>query len=150
MKLSFDSFDLESVGWGQCDEDYVEVLDVKYNNSLSIGRFCDSTPSDIHSSGRYMRVRFKSDSESTDFSHRGFKASFIAEDGLSTCRSKCSLQLENTVYYLSTSEIPSERSRENFISSHVKRSPSLWLHNKSRLLTGVYIVNKILHARLWI
>ena len=31
------------------------------------------------------------------------------------------------VYYINTSEIPSELSRENFISSHVKRSPSLWL-----------------------
>ena len=34
-------------------------------------------------------------------------------------------------YYINTSEltseIPSELSRENFISSHVKRSPSLWL-----------------------
>ena len=36
-------------------------------------------------------------------------------------------------YYINTSEIPSELSRENFISSHVERSPSLWLHNKSRL-----------------
>ena len=97
MKLSFDSFDLQSVGWGQCDEDYVEVLDVKHNRSLSIGKFCDSTPSDIYSSGRYMRVHFKSDSDSTYFSHRGFKASFIAVDGPSTCRSKCSLQLENNV-----------------------------------------------------
>ena len=38
-----------------------------------------------------------------------------------------------SIYYINTSEIPSELSRENFISSHVKRSPSLWLHNKSRL-----------------
>ena len=58
----------------------MEVLDGRYNSSLSKGRFCDSTPRDIHSSGRYMRVRFKSDSDSTYFSHRGFKASFIAED----------------------------------------------------------------------
>ena len=36
-------------------------------------------------------------------------------------------------YYINTSEIPSELSRETLISSHVKRSPSLWLHNKSRL-----------------
>ena len=43
---------------------------------------------------------------------------------------------------------------DNMLSSHVKRSPSLWLHNKSRLfhrsLSGVYIINRILHARLWI
>ena len=35
-----------------------------------------------------------------------------------------------------------------YISSHVKRSPSLWLHNKSHLfhrsLSGVYIINRIL------
>ena len=37
------------------------------------------------------------------------------------------------IYYINNSEIPSELSRENFISSHVKRSPSLRLHNKSRL-----------------
>ena len=42
----------------------------------------------------------------------------------------------NSFYYINTSEIPSELSRENFISSHVKRSPSLWLHNKSRLWTA--------------
>ena len=35
--------------------------------------------------------------------------------------------------YINTSEIPSELPRENFISSHVKRTPSLWLHNKSHL-----------------
>ena len=37
--------------------------------------------------------------------------------------------------YINTSEIPSELSRENYnmLSSHVKRSPLLWLHNKSRL-----------------
>ena len=38
-----------------------------------------------------------------------------------------------------------------YISSHVKRSPSLWLHNKSHLfhrsLSGVYIINRILLAR---
>ena len=36
-------------------------------------------------------------------------------------------------YYINTSEIPSKLSRQNFISSQVKRSPSLWLRNKSRL-----------------
>ena len=81
VKLSFDTFDLQMSGWGQCKDDYVEVLDGKYNSSLSKGRFCDFNPGDIRSSGRYMRVRFKSDSDSTYFSHRGFKASFIAEDG---------------------------------------------------------------------
>ena len=44
-------------------------------------------------------------------------------------------------YYKTTNEIPGELSRENdvftrennMLSSHVKRSPLLWLHNKSRL-----------------
>ena len=30
------------------------------------------------------------------------------------------LDLQNSSYYINTSEIPSELSRENFISSHVK------------------------------
>ena len=37
-------------------------------------------------------------------------------------------------YYINTNEIPGELWRENVISTHVKRSPLLWLHNKSRLL----------------
>ena len=32
--------------------------------------------------------------------------------------------------YINTNEIPSELSRENVISSHVKRSLLLWLHMK--------------------
>ena len=40
---------------------------------------------------------------------------------------------EYYIYYINTNEIPGELSRENLISSHVKISPLLWLHNKSRL-----------------
>ena len=43
---------------------------------------------------------------------------------------------------------------DNMLSSHAKRSSSLWLHNKSRLFhrswSCVYIINRILHVRLWI
>ena len=85
--LSFDSIHLQSSSWWKCDKDYVEVLDGKYNSSLSKGRFCDYTSRNIRSSGRYMRVRFKSDSDSSYYRH-GFKASFVAEDGPG--RSKCS------------------------------------------------------------
>ena len=81
VKLSFDSFDLPSSGWGKCKEDYVEILDGKFNSSLSKGKFCGYNPGDMRSTGRYMRVRFKSDSDSTYSSYSGFKASFIAEDG---------------------------------------------------------------------
>ena len=46
-----------------------------------------------------------------------------------------------TIYYKNTNEIPGELSHENLISSrvkitlssHVKISPLLWLHNRSRL-----------------
>ena len=40
---------------------------------------------------------------------------------------------QNYLYYINTNEIPGELSRENLISSHVKISPLLWLHNKKRL-----------------
>ena len=47
-----------------------------------------------------------------------------------------------TVYFLLTE-------LSNMLSSNVKRSPSLWLHNKSRLfhrsLSGVYIIYRILY-----
>ena len=63
----------------------------------------------------------------------------------------------NCIYYIDTSEIPSELCRENFISSHMKRSPSLWLHNKSHLwkqadwyFTGRPLTNRILHTCSWI
>ena len=42
-------------------------------------------------------------------------------------------KLGNCVYYINITEVPSELSRENLISSHVKISPLLWLHNKSCL-----------------
>ena len=60
-------------------------------------------------------------------------------------------------YYINTNEIPGELSRENLISSHMKISPLLWLHNKSLLshqkkmvwyFIGVYIINRTLHGRL--
>jgi len=41
--------------------------------------------------------------------------------------------LKKSIYYINTNEIPGELSRENMISSHVKISPLLWLHNKSRV-----------------
>ena len=81
-----------------------------------------------------------------------------------------SYKSENTwhflFYYLNTTEIPSELSRENFISSHVKIT--CYLHTwrdlchygciinrafESKLIwyfTGVYIINRILHTCLWI
>ena len=65
------------------------------------------------------------------------------------------------LYYINTSsEIPSELSHKrpiftcgnNMLSSHVKRSLSLWLHKNPNFFTGVKlnIINRILHACLWI
>ena len=49
--------------------------------------------------------------------------------------SKAGAALVKTITsYIITNVISGELSRENMISSHVKRSPLLWLHNKSRLL----------------
>ena len=39
----------------------------------------------------------------------------------------------NNNYYINTNEIPGELSCEKLVSSHVKISPLLRLHNKSRL-----------------
>ena len=74
--------------------------------------------------------------------------------------------IEMYVYYINTSEIPNELSRENFISSHVKITCYLYTSrdhrrydyiingaSESKLIwyfTGVYIINRILHTRLWI
>ena len=65
-----------------------------------------------------------------------------------------------SLYCINTNEIPGELSHENMLSSHVKRSPLLWLHNKSRLsqekkcltemalyFIGVYITNRTSHGR---
>ena len=63
-------------------------------------------------------------------------------------------------HYIKTSEIPGELSRENFISSHMKKTCYLhtwrdhrryaYIINRTWYFTGVYIINRILHARLWI
>ena len=40
---------------------------------------------------------------------------------------------KTAIYYMNTNEIPGELLLDNLISSHVKMSPLLWLHDKSRL-----------------
>ena len=77
VRLSFDRFDLE---WSsECTADYVEVHDGISRYSRSKGRFCGSTiPEDVLSTGRYMYVRFRSDSEYSFY--EGFKATFTAEE----------------------------------------------------------------------
>ena len=39
-------------------------------------------------------------------------------------------QVISSIFYINTNEIPGELLCENLISSHVKISPLLWLHNK--------------------
>ena len=78
MRLSFDEFHLEPSRDSTC-ADYVEIRDGKESYSESKGRFCGlNKPEDIRSSGRYMRVSFRSDSVSS--SDNGFRATFTAED----------------------------------------------------------------------
>lgn len=79
VKLSFDEFYLKPKYQSLC-EDYVKVQDGKENYSESKGTFCGlSTPKDIRSSGRYMRVTFHSGSDSMQY-RTGFKATFTAEE----------------------------------------------------------------------
>ena len=57
----------------------MEIRDGKESYDESKGRFCGlNKPEDIRSSGRYMRVSFRSDSVSS--SDNGFRATFTAED----------------------------------------------------------------------
>ena len=43
------------------------------------------------------------------------------------------VKVDKGYYHINTNEIPGELSREKLISSHVKISPLLWLHNKLHL-----------------
>ena len=84
------------------------------------------------------------------------------EKQTSTLSLSRNLRKYKDIYYINTNEIPGELSRENLISSHVKISPLLWLHNESRLshqknylksemvwyFISVYIINRTLHGRL--
>ena len=71
----------------------------------------------------------------------------------------------HATYYINASEIPSELSRENFLSSHVRikcylhtwrdhrRYGYIYRAFESKLIwyfTGVYIIKRILHTLLWI
>ena len=73
VKLSFNAFDVE---WSSgCDEDYVHVYDGRYSTSEVKNKLCGtSLPGDVYSSGRYMRVHFRSDKD--NYGNYGFKAQF--------------------------------------------------------------------------
>ena len=81
-------------------------------------------------------------------------------------RSSDTVMSITSVYYITTIEILSGLFRENFISSHVKITCYLHMRRDHRrygyiinrafeskpiwYFTGVYIINRILHTRLWI
>ena len=79
VKLTFDNVDLKQSSGSTCIADYVEVIDGSRSNDESKGKFCgDRKPEDIRSSGRYMWVRFRTDSH--DSIYEGFNATYKAED----------------------------------------------------------------------
>ncbi|XP_022781150.1 tolloid-like protein 1 isoform X2 [Stylophora pistillata] len=77
-KLSFDTFQLVQTDMsGRCDADYVEVVDGEDIYGDSEGKMCGSNaPKEISSTGRYMRVLFRSGPIRSSF--RGLKATFTA------------------------------------------------------------------------
>lgn len=82
VRLSFTKFDMNYAG--EC-EDHVEVFDGQFTSSKRLERFCarqDPLSKDLHSSGRYMTVRFKSEYRQLYFEapneHEGFEAQFRA------------------------------------------------------------------------
>ena len=87
MKLIFNEFHLEPdrAPWN-CPLQYLEILDGNDTSSKIAGRFCGFVyPGSVHSSGRYMWVRFRSDNLSSHY--RRFEATFKAEDKTGMSRS---------------------------------------------------------------
>lgn len=71
LKLSFNSFSLES---GVCStNDYLEVRDGSSSTSVRKGTYCGTYAPTITSSGQYLWVRFRSDSQ---FGYGGFEARY--------------------------------------------------------------------------
>ena len=91
VKLFFKKFDLDFRG-NTCD-DYVEVQDGQYASSKMLKRHCGyeySIPKAILSSGRYMRVTFRSDSDEV-LKREGFVATFKAVNKSGKCCQRKSL-----------------------------------------------------------
>ena len=64
---------------------------------------------------------------------KGFALSLIFKVRVLELRNVLFNKDNKIIYHINTNEIPGELSRKNLIYSHVKISPLLWLHNKSRL-----------------
>ena len=73
MKLTFDSFDLES----PCDSDFVEVSDITVEDTSARGKFCGNFP-DTTSAAEDVLVRFVTDSRGRQ---KGFVMQYKAVNG---------------------------------------------------------------------
>jgi len=89
-KLKFEELDFETV-FSSCKElrvtkdiDYVQVRDGQDQASKELAFHCGylsaSSSSDVHSTGRYMWVKFHSNSQNSWLRPKGFKAHFEAVD----------------------------------------------------------------------
>lgn len=75
IQLNFEDFYIES--HSSCNYDYVEVRDGDNSAAPLLGKFCGSeTPRRISSSGRYMWIKFHSDSS---VSYEGFMATYSSQ-----------------------------------------------------------------------
>ena len=71
LRLTFNYFTLES---GTCStKDYLEVRDGSSSTSTRKGTYCGSYAPSMTSSGRYLWIRFRSDSS---VSYKGFEARY--------------------------------------------------------------------------
>ena len=71
LRLTFNYFKLQD---GSCStHDYLEVLDGSSSTSTRIGKYCGTYAPSITSSGRYLWIRFRSDSS---LSYKGFEARY--------------------------------------------------------------------------
>ena len=88
MHLKFEELDFETVFY-RCEQltnnkDYVQVRDGQDQESKQLALHCgyygSSSSSDVYSTGRYMWVKFRSNSQNSWRQAKGFKAHFEAVD----------------------------------------------------------------------
>ncbi|KAH9509816.1 hypothetical protein Btru_045275 [Bulinus truncatus] len=89
ITLSFQSYDVEG-----CPYDYIEVYDGNSTKSKLIGRYCDTIPNTIMSTGNSLHVVFTSD---TSENQKGFLASYVSAVScrLKKCSHNCQITATN-------------------------------------------------------
>ncbi|KAH9509815.1 hypothetical protein Btru_045273 [Bulinus truncatus] len=89
ITLSFQSYDVEG-----CPYDYIEVYDGNSYKSNLIGRYCDTIPKTIMSTGNALHVVFTSD---TSENQKGFLASYVSAVScrLKKCSHNCQITATN-------------------------------------------------------